>query len=200
MTGKYLVLQGDRIERIAARLYGDINRYRELVQFNNLDYPYLDDHPAPYRAQGLRVLGIGDALYYPLEGIPSQATPSAVDLEAEAYGRDLHLIHGQIVLQGGTLGLIAGLDNLNDALQRRLNTPLGNLPAHPRSYGHNLGQYVGLTGTPLDAALMLTEAERCIRQDPRVEGLEIRLHQEGNRVTLEPLIHPQALDASTGLP
>ncbi|MCV4698395.1 hypothetical protein OFB92_35325, partial [Escherichia coli] len=80
----------------------------------------------------LRVLGIGDTLYYPSggAGVPvAQDGPSPVDAEAEAYGRDLHLVNGQIVIQGGTLGLIAGLDNLNDALQRRLSTRLGNLPA-----------------------------------------------------------------------
>lgn len=170
-AGLYIVQQGDRIERLAARLLGDPSRFRDLVNLNNLDYPYISDDPAVFCAPGARVLTAGDALYYPLDteavGVTSE-TPTPPDLEAEMYGRDLKLKDGYVVVQGGTLALVAGLENFRDALYRRLNTPLGNLPAHPTTYGHTLRDYIGLTGTAIDQTLMQLEVERCLRQDSRV--------------------------------
>jgi len=164
------IRDGDEIHRLAHRLLGDFRRWPELVTLNRLDPPYIADDPAPYLARGLRVLGPGDRLLYPDYGTAPQP-PSLPDAEAETYGRDLLLSQGYLTLTGGTLAMVQGLENLRGALERRLNTRLGELPAHPDTYGHLLHQYLGRAAGDVELRYILLEAERCIRQDPRVSAI-----------------------------
>ncbi|GAA6747457.1 hypothetical protein [Thermus brockianus] len=165
--------QGDDLRRLAQRLLGDFRRWTELVRLNRLDPPYVADDPTPYRAQGLRVLGPGDRLLYPGSPAEPPAGLAALDAEAEAYGRDLALEGGYLLFLGQNPALVQGLENLRAALERRLLTRLGELPAHPEIYGHLMEQYVGQAAGEAELGYILLEAERCLRQDPRVAGLTL---------------------------
>ncbi|WP_027894462.1 hypothetical protein [Calidithermus chliarophilus] len=161
------VQQGDSIHRLAQALLGDFRRWRELAELNGLDHPYVVDDPAPWRAEGRRVLGPGDTLYYPSDALPSPRRRVGADLEAQTYGTDLAMQGGHLVWIGGSLSMVSGLDNLKQALTHRLNTPQGNLPAHP-GYGHALKQYLGRVGGGDEAALVRLEAQRVLNQDRRI--------------------------------
>ncbi|RTG94093.1 hypothetical protein CSW25_04145 [Thermus scotoductus] len=167
----YEIREGDEPHRLAHRLLGDFRRWTELVELNRLDPPYIANDPAPYRARGLRVLGPGDRLLYPYAGAVEPVGEE--DAEAETYGRDLLLQRGELALMGGTVAMVRGLENLRGALERRLRTRLGELPAHPDTYGHLLHQYVGRAGGEAELRYILLEAERVIRQDPRVAGVRL---------------------------
>lgn len=174
----YELRQHDDIRRLAARLLGDQARWRELVRINRLEYPYLSNHPEDY--PGLRVLGPGDELLYPGEPIAEVTATQQADAEAEAFGRDLRLSDGYLVLQGANLAMISGLPNVRDAIDRRINTPLGGLPAHLSSYGHTAKQYLGLMGSEEVLELVNLDLERAIAADSRVQSVSTSsVHRPG---------------------
>ncbi len=184
----YEIREGDEPHRLAHRLLGDFRRWTELIELNRLDPPYIANDPAPYRAQGLRVLGPGDRLLYPYAG--AAAPVGEEDAEAETYGRDLLLQGGYLALMGGTAAMVRGLENLRLALERRLRTRLGELPAHPDLYGHLFHQYVGRAGGEAELRYILLEAERVIRQDPRVAGVRLGGELLGEHVRLRAYVEP----------
>ncbi len=177
----YEVKQFDDIRRLAQQLLGDLHRWRELVAINRLEYPYIVSDPAQHL--GKRVLRPGDRLLYPGRPVQQLTPASAQSAEADAYGRDLRLSRdGHLVPIGGSLALVTGLENLEHALYRRINTPLGGLPAHPRTYGHLAKQYVGAVGEPESLTLIALEFERCIRRDSRVASVEVSGAYDGAKI------------------
>ena len=82
----------------------------------------------------------------------------------EDYGTDIGLIFDVEGADGQTdgtdLGLADGLDNLYQAIQGRILTPVGSIPLHP-TYGSNLSTLIGKTDDPVIRRLvkmMITEA------------------------------------------
>ncbi len=83
---------------------------------------------------------------------------------ADRVGRDLDPA-GQVHV------LVSGAQNLQNALLRRLQCPLGYLPQHP-DYGSRVYSYLG---TALDLPTVLSlrdEVGRTLLADPRVLGVE----------------------------
>lgn len=170
---KYEIRGGDTIRSLAQRLLGDFKRWRELVEINQLVYPFISDSSAP------GVLSPGDSLIYP-GNVPG--SPPSDELEAELYGRDLALQDGYLQLQGGTLGLALGLENLRAALERRLSTERGGLPAHPTSYGRKINQYIGGVADDVNLRLIKLELDACCLQDPRAIAVDSSAAHDGRAV------------------
>jgi hypothetical protein len=185
----YEIKQGDDIRHLAQSLLGDLHRWRELVTINQLEYPYISDVPSIQLTR--RVLKPGDRLLYPGAPVTRVLPAPAEDAEAEAYGRDVHLTNGYLVPQGGSLALVTGVENLAGALDRRTNTALGGLPAHPKTYGHLAKQYVGaVTGTE-SLTLLALEFEWCIARDSRVASVETTGAYDGAKlVSLQSRVTP----------
>lgn len=176
------VRYGDDIRTLAQRLLGSQHEWRTLVRINRLDYPYVAPDDATYAG---RVLTTGDTILYP--GGPTsepQAARLSHSVEAEAYRRDLFLdtSDGTLAPSGASLGILTGMDNLRDAIQRRTSTAIGGHPAHPSDYGHAAKQYVGGVADADSLRLIEQEFERCIRQDSRVLTVTSTASYDGEKV------------------
>ncbi len=72
---------------------------------------------------------------------------------------------------GAVHTLIAGVQNLQNALLRRLQCPLGYLPQHP-DYGSRLMSYLGGTLDLPTVLALRDEVGRTLLADPRVLGIQ----------------------------
>jgi phage baseplate assembly protein W len=173
---RYTIQQGDTIHQVARQLLGQADQWWVLARFNRLDYPYVDTSGVPY--PGMRVLGLGDVLLVPTDVESETIKRAALTLDADPYrvvcGVDLRLTDlGDLLANVGTAdwSVAEGIDNLVQALQRRLLTRKGELAYHPE-YGSYLEQHVG---QPLDeerAQLVRLEVLSALMADPRIKAVE----------------------------
>lgn len=70
--------------------------------------------------------------------------------------------------------MMSGLPNVRDAIDRRINTALGELPAHLDTYGHTAKQYLGMMGREETLELVSADLERAIAADSRVQSVSTR--------------------------
>lgn len=161
----YSVQQHDDIRGLAHKLLGDQARWRELVELNKLEYPFISNT----EVTGKRVLTIGNTLIYP--GRPV-ATLTTEFLESTQYGRDLKLEKGYLVVQGHSLAVITGIENLKVSLERRIATKKGGLPAHRNTYGNGAFQYIGEVADEINEAFVKLELDKIPLQDSRIESVE----------------------------
>lgn len=187
------IQQGDTLQAIAAREFGDAGRWKELADLNGLTYPYLDfsgPNGTPgtqFLGAGRKVLGQGDSL-----GLPNAAGAIA---PADPIGTDL--------TEEGLKGtLVAGVDNLQVALLRRLRTPRGYMPHHPE-YGSDLPSFVGRPLTPSLVLSIRAEVDRALREDPRVitvQSVGIAVEGDGIRVeaAASSVLGPVSLSGTVG--
>lgn len=195
----YTLALGEDLQRLAVRLLGDRSRWRELAELNGLEYPYIANDPTPYRSHGLKVLGPGDKLYYP--GSTSAPPYNPDQAEMQTYGEDLLLAGhwpcgGYLQFAESELQMTSGLPNLADALERRLNTPLGGLPAHPFSYGQAFKDYLGGAGDATMLEYVRLEAGRTIAQDTRVAAVPVLDARLENQAVF---IHAQVTPITPGV-
>lgn len=73
-------------------------------------------------------------------------------MSAEEYGTDIGFEYDEttadVNTQSADLGLAGGIDNLYQAIQNRLLTPIGRFPLHP-TYGSQLHSLIGRGNNPL---------------------------------------------------
>ena len=154
---------GDTLTALASKHLGDSSKWMQLVQVNDLEFPFVDfggDNGRPGSAYaGMRVLGATDILKLPLP-----ATTSNVGVSADPIGTDLpDLPETANTLQGGEA-------NLSAALIRRLITPKGRIPWHP-AYGSRLKAKIGENLSLSNVADIQNEVVTCLRSDRRVLDL-----------------------------
>lgn len=110
------------------------------------------------------------------------ATPTAVDL----YGNDFQTGLARLDLvrsQQAGLAEVDGADNVAGAVLRRLDTPFGDLPAHP-TYGNGAWDLIGAAMTVGFPDRFLAAIRQCLDQEPRitVTGLRINIVADLGRV------------------
>jgi len=153
------VIPGRDLRQIAATVLGDESAWSTIAALNNLVYPFVSwpaQGGSPALSSGL-VPGIVAAPGAILS-VPSAAQAEILD----PVGLDLDPDGGDF--------LVGSLQNLVNALNRRLNTPLGYLPQHP-SYGSLLYAYLG-KGLTVDNALAIRGAvAQTLLRDPRVTAV-----------------------------
>lgn len=186
----YQIRQGDTLERIALAFLGDVNRLWEILELNDLVYPFLvtdrDYHPPDYEPiyqypdylsipyvdrtgipNGVKVTG--ELLWLPADAaVTPGATATFTAFDVELFGRDFRIDEGHLVFDAqGDSPTVEGKDNIIQALRQRLATLKGELVLHP-GYGMDRFLAVGIEATRANVVLSGLDVARTVKQDPRV--------------------------------
>lgn len=151
---------GDDLRRIALRELGTAAVWADLAILNGLRPPYIVKTEAE-RAEG--VLVAGDLIKIPAANafVSASADPDGV------FGRDIRISAGQLQSAGGDLALVAGMDNLMQALKTRVDVAKRELAYHPE-FGNYAPQLKGRKLGPAVAQLAALYVRSALLEDPRV--------------------------------
>lgn len=189
-----VVQPGDTIVTFTQRHLGDGNRWAEVVENNRLDYPYLVDDPAPYRAQGLRVVGWGETLKVPL---PFSRTMRPEDV----YGWDIAWQRPTLSLgetgdllvpppeSATALTVETGLNKLMGRLYRLIATYPGQLPGWP-DWGCRIRDYLAYVVDDWSISLGAAELKRALLSDPDVVSVDVTGEYDGKAVRYDVRLEP----------
>lgn len=111
-------------------------------------------------------------------------------MSAEDYGTDLGVEYDEssvdAITQGTDLGLADGLDNLYQAIQNRLLTPIGTLPLHP-TYGSQLHTMIGRGNNPLiemSIKMMVVEALQPETRIALIRNIDVMFERVKGTITV----------------
>ena len=193
---QHVISYGDTMQGIAQQKLGDMNRWVELAQFNNLRYPYIVDTVDEKMENPEHLVTIGDTLLVKIaddvqsnliQELKRTSEYNQEEIYALALGKDLDILPLPVglgdpgrdsevfELKGNSKGGIAtvrGIENLKQSLFIRVITPKGSYVGHPE-YGSMLDMYLGMKNTEENAALIDLELERTLRTDSRVTHCEL---------------------------
>jgi phage baseplate assembly protein W len=97
--------------------------------------------------------------------------------DPRVYGEDFQVSLRNLDLvrspQAG-LATVSGPDNVQGAVLRRLDTPLGNLPAHPE-YGNPAWDLLGDPMVQGFTDRFLAATRQCLDQEPRISVIKLRI-------------------------
>jgi phage baseplate assembly protein W len=158
---------GDTLQAIALRTMGDAARWPELVWLNGLVPPYLTDDPAGGSAGVIAAGGTLKVLAPAASGVATTAPADNAANDAQVFGAGFRLTNGQLTASGGAFSLVAGRDNLRQALQIRLGTALGELIFHPR-YGCDARRLIGAVNGPTKRLFGAAAVRRALAADSRI--------------------------------
>lgn len=206
---KYVIQEGDTLQSISQVLTGDASNWYTIAQYNSLEYPYINRlNDLKYNVSG--VAQPGDILTIPVSSSDTEIDEGKINKEQRnkitelILGRDLNIVSdtSDIESRGTTdetlsltstnnnISIVGGYENLRQALLMRLNTPKGTLILHPE-YGNNFSDILGMPNTRDNVDKLKVMVEQTIRQDERVENVEVSLASvTEDVVTLELLIYP----------
>ncbi len=176
--------RGDTLQAIALRELGDGARWPELVSFNKLLPPFLTDDPAQVRP--------GVVLTGKLIRVPAADPLVETTVDADlVFERDISLgSDGALISTDGDFGMVAGIDNLRQAIAGRLTTDRGELAFHP-AYGSMLRRIVGTVAGPTAAILAAAYANSTVKQDPRISSVKSSVATvTGDRVVVALVAEP----------
>lgn len=189
---KHVVQHEETMQAIAQRYYGDVSYWIDLVEHNNLKYPYLVETDEEKMQDPERLASTGDTIIIPIESDLTDVSAKEINsrdkdvLVELALGRDLNITadekyfneHGTSdnILAfstngSGDLDTVKGIDNMKQQLQARLLTPRGSLMLHP-NYGSDLHNLFGLN-IPEQATLIEMEVLRTLTADNRVKSANL---------------------------
>ncbi len=154
----------DTLQSIAARELGDADLWRILISINGLSYPYISGDPTLI---GDTVLGYGAQLIVPA---PTIQVSSAVDPN-RVFGVDVALQNGLLAADGADFACVGGNANLKQALQNRLDTPLGELLFH-QAYGNGAHGIKGVVVGPTANLLTAQYVKGALLADPRIDSVQ----------------------------
>ena len=176
------------MQSIAQYYYNDVGAWIDLIEHNNLKYPYIVDDELVKNKDPQRLVTIGDTIIIPTEETLSDVVLqdiSSKDIDALlelSFGRDLNITRDEsyfneygssdeILGFSGTTGdldTVTGIANIKQQLQTRLLTPRGSLMLHP-NYGSDLHELFG-KNIPEQAVLIDMEVCRTLLSDGRVQS------------------------------
>lgn len=163
------VIPNRDLRMIAATVLGDASLWTTIAAQNDLVYPFVS-WPAGGPAASPSGLIPGTVA---APGGLLTATPGASQAILDPAGMDLDPSGGDF--------LVGGIQNIVNALNRRLNTPLGYLPQHP-NYGSSLNKWLGEPLTVDNALAIRGEVSRVLLSDPRVTTITaITLETDGEQ-------------------
>ena len=189
---KHVVQYEETMQAIAQRYYGDVSYWIDLVEHNNLKYPYIVETDEEKMQDPERLASTGDTIIIPIESDLTDVSAKEINsrdkdvLVELALGRDLNITadekyfneHGTSdnILAfstngNGDLDTVKGIDNMKQQLQARLLTPRGSLMLHP-NYGSDLHNLFGLN-IPEQATLIEMEVLRTLTSDNRVKSANL---------------------------
>lgn len=184
---KYVIKQNDTIQGIAEKATGDYSNYEQIIEYNDLRYPFIVDTPQEKLADVEHLVTIGDKIIlpFPLDNIsystdsmPRKDESRIVDM---ALGTDVALSTQEVISGNwgswngifeladngkGDIGTNTGIDNLKQAINTRLLTEKGSLVMHP-TYGTSLADDFGLPVQDVSPVIN-NDISQAILTDPRV--------------------------------
>lgn len=185
---KHIVQKGDTIQYIAQLYYNDTSVWVELIDFNDLKYPYIVDTPEQKKENLEHLVTYGDTIIIPQESELGNSNLYKINnkdkerLNEISLGMDIDILSGDTYYQKhGTsdelvgmsedneykdLRVATGLDNIKQMLITRLLTARGSIMLHP-DYGSDLHLMFG-KATPDQELMIETEIIRCLNSDGRV--------------------------------
>jgi hypothetical protein len=192
----YRLRQGDSLERLALKYLGSADRSWEIIDLNDLHYPFIvtdetvievlppeylasDYEPGEFQTEiSFRqrtfppgVKATGDTIWLPSNALTVPSPIDQTELDAELFGRDLRLKDGFLVFgPNGEVDTVEGVDNIVQALTQRIFTLQGELVLHP-DYGMEQLLAVGIEGTRANVIIAGLVSARTVQQDPRVVGV-----------------------------
>jgi len=149
---KHIVADGDTLQSISARYTGSRSNWVKLGEFNNLLSTQLE---------------VGTFVNIPkFDQFGTIISTQDVDQDT-----DLYLLEDMSVDVSGDLGIVTGLDSVVQEMQRRFQTPKGEIPLHP-NWGSKLSELVanGLTNNLKRVELEILET---MYQDDRVTKAQV---------------------------
>ena len=189
---KHVVQHEETMQAIAQRYYGDVSYWIDLVEHNNLKYPYIVETDEEKMQDPERLASTGDTIIIPIESDLTDVTAKEINsrdkdvLVELALGRDLNITSDEKYFNehgtsdnilafstdgNGDLDTVKGIDNMKQQLQARLLTPRGSLMLHP-NYGSDLHNLFGLN-IPEQATLIEMEVLRTLTSDNRVKSANL---------------------------
>lgn len=210
--------QGDTIQSISNRVYGNTNSWIEITELNGLDHPYLVPtvEEKMENPEGLRT--IGDILLIRIRNVNQLNIEDEIgklkveekeDIYGQILGRGISILPDDTYEKGVTYGeemfmltpsyrgglkMESGLENLKQALVIRLMTQQGTYLNHP-TFGSRLQELLGQRVSPLLHAQVLNEIERTLKTDGRVSEVSINdssIHQ--GVLTMDVVIVPKDIE------
>lgn len=171
---KYTVLKGDTVHSISQNVLGSTDYWIDIVELNDLDYPFILDERTPSFTGNIKIPG--DELLIPVRS--GENVVRYVNAEDEVFGTDILLSTedyigsynrpGGFISDGkGDIATVTGEQCLLQDLVHHLLTPKGSLMVHP-NYGSDFLQYIGKKNTPDNMHRASVELERTFLSDPRV--------------------------------
>ncbi len=181
---------GETLQQLSARELGDAAAWVQIAALNNLMPPYVTGDAD--RA-GRRVALYGDTLMIPA---PSRDIEPGYTIAEDVLKQDVALTRGVLTEVGGDFGIVAGHENLKQALIHRVATEPGELIFH-LEYGCDVHKLKGDKNNPVSALRGAKYVERAVLSDPRIDrvgrataevnGDEVRVEVSGQTVTGHPV-------------
>lgn len=155
------IRHGDTLQTVAFRELGDARRWTELAWINDLVPPYIT---ADQDLSGPRVRMPGALIAVPA-AMPMAG--AAEDPEA-VFDTDCRLRRGLLHAdESGDFELVAGRENLKQALIHRVVTDNGELIYHPQ-YGCGVRRLLGVVNRPTGALLAAEYVKSAVLSDDRI--------------------------------
>lgn len=154
---------GETLQQFSARVLGDASQWPVIAKLNGLAPPYVS--PVP----GARLAVFGDTLIVP--SATPDADPTATTAE-EVFGIDVALRNGGfLAAESGDFALVAGRENLRQALGVRVTTDPGELLFHV-DYGCFAARLKGGKSNPANALLAQAYVASALGSDVRVASVD----------------------------
>ena len=180
--------KGDTLARLAQDYLGDSTRWGEIVEVNNLRPPYIT---SDFQSTDSGVLKVGDKILIPVpqqsgfsqvpKGAENKLTEGLTELE-KSLGVDFKVDKNfdLVLSNSGDLELVAGADNMAQAVIIKLSYEKGDVMGHPT---------IGSGATPGKKFPPLQEIKddlvRTLLQDNRIERVDgLSLTQDNSELSL----------------
>lgn len=153
------IMQGDTLQRIAARELGDTSQWASLVSINSLAYPYISSTTTTSAG----VANYGDTIKVPAATIKVSVNVDPITI----LGTDIYLDgSGFLTSDGSDYGTVSGPANYVQAIENALDTSPGELIFH-LTYGCSVRRLLGKGSGPTIGALAAGYVGSTIKADKR---------------------------------
>ncbi len=189
------LLMNNSLMDFSAKNLGDYSQWTQVISTNNLVPPFISSTPATNEASP------GQQLFLPNWRQTVNVLPQQPTYELNFLGTDIY--YGPVTQDlswGGDFQLITGYSNLELALLRRLQTPIGTLIYH-LVYGSRIPGEIGNVASTTISDHLNAYAESALLGDPRVQSIPsstaLYLPNKGTQLALT--VQPQGNGASLNL-
>lgn len=184
----------ETMQSISQHHYGSTDNWVDLIEFNDLEYPYIVGTTEEKKENLEHLVTYGDTIIIPINSsltdynlykINKKDQQEMLDL---SFGMDIDMLTGneEYASKHGTsdeilgmshsddhrdLRVAKGIDNMKQVLSARLLTARGSLLTHP-DYGSDLHLLFG-KAIPEQALLIEQEVMRCLTIDKRVRSVRL---------------------------